>query len=82
MARDSILRSQSVSHHPALATKEGSVVQIGPLIFEPGTAGPRQTKRMIILFAQAIVMNVVHLGIVMPKKSRKRVWNAITFRGG
>lgn len=36
----------------------------------------------MIPFAQATVVNVVHLGIVTPKKSRKKVWNAITFHSG
>jgi len=44
--------------------------------------GPRQTKKMMMAFAPTSTVNVVHLGIVTPKKRRKKVWDAITFRRG
>jgi len=37
---------------------------------------------MMMAFVPTSVVNVAHLGIVTPKKSRKKVWDAITFRRG
>ena len=42
--------------------------------------GPRQTKKMMMAFVLTSAVMVAHLGIVTPKKRRKKVWDAITFR--
>jgi len=52
---------------------ERGVVQNGPLVFESRAVGPRQIKRIMMAFAPTSVVDVTHLGIVTPKKSRKKV---------
>ena len=41
-----------------------------------------ETKKKMMAFAPTSVVNVAHLGIVTPKKSKKKVWDAITFHRG